>query len=449
MNAKSTAGCINAAPDLQTNTKPVIELSPLPMLKLEGRDYRVCFVNAAFCRLVQKKPRELIGKPFIEIVSNGQSCVPLLDLVNEAEEPDSTLEPDEREANPSCWLTALWPALEPGARSPRVVLQLTKSAYSHQTAAAMNEALLVSGLHQLELREAAEKSNVRLQLEITDHKLTEQALQSAQAKLRADADKLEDAVAERTTQLRATLGELEAFSYSLAHDLRAPLRAIHGFTQFALELPRDEVAPSAVALLNRVITAAIRMDSLIQDVLSVSHVISRPITVESIDVDALVHTLVEERPELSPPRVQITIESPLLRMLGHEAFLSQCLTNLLSNAVKFVERGVVPRVRVWSEDRGTPVPVKPEAAGAAEGAPGPAPRAIVRLWVEDNGIGIAPDAHRKIFEIFQRLNSSPPFEGSGIGLAIVRKAIERMGGQVGVESETGKGSRFWLELPKG
>jgi signal transduction histidine kinase len=122
--------------------------------------------------------------------------------------------------------------------------------------------------------------------------------------------------------------------------------------------------------------------------------------------------------------VEIMLKTPLLPVLGHEASLTQCLTNLLSNAVKFVAHGVKPQVLVRTELLND----------------------TVRLWVQDNGLGIPRQAQAKIFEIFQRLHKESEYEGTGIGLAIVRKAVERMGGRVGVESEPGKGSRFWLEL---
>jgi signal transduction histidine kinase len=243
---------------------------------------------------------------------------------------------------------------------------------------------------------------------------------------------LEQLVTERTAQLQASVGELEAFAYSLAHDLRAPVRAIHGFTQMVLDLPREQVGPDAVELLNRVVTAAVRMDSLIQDVLALTNVVRRPVTLSPVNVDVLVRALVQERPELCPPRAVIRIESPLLPVLGHEALLSQCLTNLLINAVKFVEPGVVPQVRVWTEG--------PDGSATTT-------TPFVRIWVEDQGIGIAPEAQARIFEIFQRLHSTAHYDGSGIGLAIVRKAAERMGGRAGVGSVVGKGSRFWLDLP--
>jgi signal transduction histidine kinase len=111
-------------------------------------------------------------------------------------------------------------------------------------------------------------------------------------------------------------------------------------------------------------------------------------------------------------------------VLGHENLLSQCLLNLLQNAVKFVARGRPPKIRIWTEDRG----------------------GRVRVWVEDNGIGIAKDQQERIFGLFQRLHRQDAYPGTGVGLAIVRKAVERMGGTTGVESEPGKGSRFWLEL---
>jgi signal transduction histidine kinase len=151
-----------------------------------------------------------------------------------------------------------------------------------------------------------------------------------------------------------------------------------------------------------------------------------------LNIDALVQALITERPEFSLPQSDVRVDGPLLRVLAHEGTLSQCLTNLLGNAVKFVEAGNTPRVRVWTENR------------IAEGAD-----TRVRIWVADSGIGIRQEDQPRIFEIFERLNSTQRFEGSGIGLAIVRKAVERMGGKCGVESEPGKGSRFWLELAKG
>ncbi|MCX6921684.1 MAG: ATP-binding protein [Verrucomicrobia bacterium] len=217
--------------------------------------------------------------------------------------------------------------------------------------------------------------------------------------------------------------ELEAFSYSLSHDLRAPLRAISNFSSMLLEDHRGDLGPDA-ALLEKVVNAAKRMDQLIRDVLVLSRISREELHLETVDLDRVVRQVMQERPELQMPRAQVCIEGRLPAVRGHEASLTQCLANLLGNAVKFVSRGVTPQVRVFAEANGE----------------------MVRLWVTDNGIGIAPEERKKIFEMFQRLHSQKEYEGTGIGLAIVKRTVERMGGKVGVESELGKGSRFWVEL---
>jgi len=134
--------------------------------------------------------------------------------------------------------------------------------------------------------------------------------------------------------------------------------------------------------------------------------------------------------------VDDTVTTPLPRVQGNLAALTQIISNLLGNAVKFVEKGVKPEVRIWAEV----LPGRSEV-----GSPAPA-SGRVRLWFEDNGLGIAPEHHPRIFQMFQRLHHLDQFEGTGVGLAIVRKAVERMGGRAGVESAVGQGSRFWIEL---
>ena len=261
--------------------------------------------------------------------------------------------------------------------------------------------------------------------DITGQKAAQRALESAQRELKRHAEELEQKIHERTARLQESIAELEAFSYSLSHDMRAPLRAIQSFSEIVMEDYGDKLDAEGLSHLKKITSAAVRMDQLLQDVLTFTQVSRQEIILETVDVDKLAREMVQERPELQPPRAEVVVESPLRPMLGHRASLTQCLSNLLSNGVKFVAPGVLPRVRVYTE-----------LVGSA-----------VRLWVEDNGIGIAPEALHRLFGMFQRLNLRQEYEGTGVGLAIVRKAAERMHGEAGVESEVGKGSRFWLQLP--
>ncbi len=259
--------------------------------------------------------------------------------------------------------------------------------------------------------------------DITERRKGERALAEAREKLESHARDLELRVHERTQALEKTVKEMEAFSYSLSHDMRAPLRAIQSFSEIVLSEYGEKLGEQGTDLLNRASAAASRMDKLILDLLAFTRVSRMPINLEPVDVEKLITRLIEERAEFQPPRAEITIDAPLLPVTGNEASLTQCLTNLLDNAVKFVAPGALPRVNIRSE--------------RADGH--------VVLWIEDHGIGMDDEAKHKLFQMFQRVHGDT-YPGTGIGLAIVRKAVERMSGEVGVESEPGRGSRFWLRL---
>jgi PAS domain S-box-containing protein len=261
--------------------------------------------------------------------------------------------------------------------------------------------------------------------DVTQQREAEQALAQAKAQIERHARELENIVAERTAELRETVGELEAFSYSLSHDMRAPLRAMKGFSQILQAEFGTQLGSEGSGYLRRIAAAAGRLDQLIRDVLTYSRIIRERIELQPIDLDNLTRQLIEENPALQAPRAAIEIESPLHRVLGHEAYLMQVISNLVYNAVKFVTPGQQPRVRVWTQSE----------------------RSEVRLFVQDNGIGIPKEAQERMFRMFERFHNNQAYEGTGIGLTIVRKAVERMGGRVGVDSEPGKGSTFWVELP--
>jgi PAS domain S-box-containing protein len=243
------------------------------------------------------------------------------------------------------------------------------------------------------------------------------------ARKEAEAE-LEKVVAERTTKLQELIEDLEHFSYTITHDMRAPLRAMRGFAELAT-LTFDKNEEDARELLRKVSASAERMDALIRDALNYSQSVRQVLPLKDVDTGALVRGMLDSYPELQPSRAHIRVEGHLPVVIGNEAGLTQCFSNLLENAVKFVKEGQRPDVRVWGEER--------------EG--------WARIWVADNGIGISGDMLPRVFDMYSRGSNS--YEGTGVGLALVRKVAQRMGGRVGVESEEGSGSRFWIELKNG
>ncbi|BAU15427.1 two-component hybrid sensor and regulator [Leptolyngbya sp. NIES-3755] len=219
--------------------------------------------------------------------------------------------------------------------------------------------------------------------------------------------------------------DLEAFSYTVAHDLSAPLRGIQGFTQALLQ--DDASQPLEREYLNRIATTADRMDSLICDLLILSRISRLSLGIKPINLDQIVDEVLENLANTLDPE-QIEVMKPLGIVWGSRSLLVQIISNLLTNALKFVLPQKVPHIRLWAEETSS--------------------TESIRLWVEDNGIGIASEDQVRIFDCFERLHGSDFYAGTGLGLAIVRRAIDRLGGRVGVESHPGNGSQFWVELPQ-
>jgi PAS domain S-box-containing protein len=259
--------------------------------------------------------------------------------------------------------------------------------------------------------------------DITQRKLAEEELKQTQKRLARSNEELEHTVAERTAKLREMIGELEHMSYSIVHDMRAPLRAMISFGEILRSESGQSLNDHGRELLQRIISSASRMDLLITDALNYSKAVRRDLPLSAVDPERLLQGMLKSYPQFHLSQAEIRLEGHFPSVLANEAGLVQCCSNLLNNAVKFVGPGKRPRVRIWAESR--------------------ASRA--RLWFEDNGPGIPRESQRQLFGMFQRLHGGE-YEGTGIGLALVRKIMDRMGGKVGVESEPGKGSRFWLEL---
>ncbi len=240
---------------------------------------------------------------------------------------------------------------------------------------------------------------------------------------------LEQRVDERTRELQETVADLNTFTYTVSHDLRAPLRSLRSFASILNQDFGGALGPEGTQYARRIVESAEQLDALTLDLLAYSRLAKANLDVEAVDVESLladVLRLMSE--ELRERRGQVDVTRPLARVIAQPVLLKEVLVNLISNGLKFVRKGVEPRIRIWTEAR----------KGGR-----------VRLWVGDNGIGIAPEHHDIIFGVFERLHPVDVYPGTGIGLAIVRRAVERMGGTVGVESAPQEGSRFWLDLASG
>jgi signal transduction histidine kinase len=235
-------------------------------------------------------------------------------------------------------------------------------------------------------------------------------------------------IQERTAKLSEALHELEAFSYTVAHDLRAPLRAMAGLSRILMEDHIEKADEAGQEYARRVVEAGKKMDAMVQDLLEYSRLARQELQLGSVDLGELLREILSSmESDLTERGASITVREPFPTVLAHRGALSQAVTNLIQNAAKFVLPGKRPEIIICAETK----------AGA------------VVLSIEDRGIGISPEHHDRIFGVFQRLHDERSYPGTGIGLAIVRKAMERMGGRAGVESQPGKGSRFWLELKQG
>ena len=258
-----------------------------------------------------------------------------------------------------------------------------------------------------------------------NRKQSEEKLRRAQEELSSYTGKLEKLTEERTSSLREVVQQMEEFSYTISHDLRAPIRAMQGYANALLEDYGEQLDQTGREYLERIARSGNRMDRMIREVLTYSRLARCEIAVQPVSLDSLVREIVQQYPGIQASGGEIEIADRLESVIGHEPSLTQVLSNLLSNACKFVPPHTTPHCKVWTERN----------------------NGHVKLFVRDNGIGIKPEHQHRLFGMFERIHPESQYEGTGIGLAIVRKAMERMGGQVGVESDGKNGSQFWIQLP--
>jgi signal transduction histidine kinase len=328
---------------------------------------------------------------------------------------------------------AVWPMMPralalPSTRSLEEVNAFLRAENARRRDAerAANEARASLEQRVVERTTELAQSNVKLEMEVQDRLRTEQALRYSETLLRRLHDELEQHITERTEELTRTIDELQAFTYTISHDLRAPLRAINGFAAIMREEEVARLSPDGNALLEKIERNAARMGRLIDGLLEFSRLARAESARDDVDMAALAKSAVAEVAEEYGPRAPDVTFDALPPVRGDAAMLRQTWINLVSNAFKFSSREAAPRVWIGASD------------GDGE----------ITYHVRDNGVGFDMADAANLFGVFSRLHANESYPGVGVGLAIVRRIVERHGGRVRAESWPGEGTTFHFTLPK-
>jgi signal transduction histidine kinase len=282
---------------------------------------------------------------------------------------------------------------------------------------------LIEVLHRA--RRRSENALLEAQAETLRRSESEARLQQAHELLREHARELDKRIDERTAALRANVSSLQEILYNIAHCFRAPIRASASYSQIFMEQYGPHLDAGGRDYIFKIGQAASRMEALTQDLLQFGQVAQRRVTLGPLHLAEVVDEAVARiRPRIEKTRADVRVDGELPEAWGHAALAEQIIVELLDNAMKFVRADVRPRIRIWAE-RG---------------------ESKVRMWVGDNGIGVDPRYHTRIFGVFEQILPTDYADGTGIGLAIVKQGMRRQGGNAGVESEPGEGSRFWLDF---
>lgn len=346
-------------------------------------DGEITFVNKAYCDYFQRTPDELIGSSFLSLI------------------------PSEDADRVMSHIRALTPDMPSQSHEHQVITKSGKTRWQSW----INRALFNAQGETVSYQSIGQ--------DITDRKL-------AEIKVSRLNNELEARVNERTRELASANKELESFVYSVSHDLRAPLRAVTGFAHILVNRHLDSLDEQGQHYLENVLQAGNHMGDLIDDLLQYSRTGRGTIQMRPIELAPIIEGLeVTFAEPIENCNAKLIIEKPLATPLGDATLIGQQFSNLIDNALTYRNPDTAPIIHIASQrhnDR-------------------------VFITFRDNGIGIAPEYHEKIFQVFQRLHSQDEFPGTGVGLAIVTKAARMMDGEVKVESSLGEGSLFTIILP--
>jgi PAS domain S-box-containing protein len=414
----SDHSCIAGNGEMAELWSLLTEQSFMPMVAGEGAGHMICHVNPAFCKLVGKSRAELIGKPLASIMPKGDRCLLALDRVSRTGVSESFSQKEGSEPHPLYWSYAMWPIRATPGEAQGVVVQVTESAVFHHQLSTMNEALILGALRQDELKESSDRLALELQAELRDRKEAESALQQSEADLRTLSESLEQRVRERTADLMASNEQLQGFSYLVAHDLRQQIRGISVNAHLVLEEAGEILEGSSRDHLLGLIGASKTLAMLVDDMLAYAHIGSRQPRRLRVDFSHAARRYAEKMALVYPEAVFEIQEG--LEAFGDPAMLYLVIENLVDNASKYSSHTEHPKIEVGKIGE--------------------------EFFVRDNGIGFDMAYADKVFLPFERLHARV-FPGTGIGLANVKRVVDKHGGNVRAESKVNIGSTFYFSLP--
>ncbi len=353
---------------------------------------RITYVNDPFCQISQYTREELIGKDHREVVSSG--------------------------THPKEFWKEMWDTISSGKIWRGEIKNHARDGTVYWV-----DTVIVPLLGADETPE----THLAIRFIITDRKLAEEEWKRAEKEIQILNTALEQRVSERTTQLNAANKELEAFSYSVSHDLRAPLRHIAGFVELLQRDSGASLSEKSLRYLTTISQSAQRMGDLIDDLLTFSRIGKSELQKTNVSLDALVRGVLGDFQMAIKERDILWDIHPLPVVQADPALMRLVLVNLISNALKFTGKRADAKIEIGSTS---------------------SPNGDTVIFIRDNGAGFDPRYADKLFGVFQRLHSHDEFEGTGIGLANVQRIIFRHGGRVWAEGVVDGGATFSFSIPK-